>query len=180
MYRFKWPLCKKSAPLVLVWCYKARNDSEQDLWRYRLSEGCIKQWYDRRSCYGYLSKKYLLWEQWSSDIAVSYTLTQLSDIQSENTRFETYWLSPLTRIHIELADSSVLPLLFLKSLSIWSGGPIINTLWTGDADLHLYITAVQDGWRISVFLTRAWFPCTIHFNYAIPAAFLWMVVLTDV
>jgi hypothetical protein len=21
-----------------------------------------------------------------------------------------------------------------------------NTLWTGDADLHLYITTVQDGW----------------------------------
>jgi hypothetical protein len=30
----------------------------------------------------------------------------------------------------------------------------INTLWTGDADLRLYITTVQDGWRKSAFLTR--------------------------
>ena len=57
MYRFKWPLCKKIAPLVLVWCYKARSDREQDLWRYRLSEGCIKQWCDRPSGCGCLSKK---------------------------------------------------------------------------------------------------------------------------
>jgi len=34
-------------------------------------------------------------------------------------------------------------------------------LWTGDADLRLYITTVQDGWRKSAFLTRAWFPRTL-------------------
>jgi len=34
----------------------------------------------------------------------------------------------------------------------------INTLWTGDADLRLYITTVQDGCRKSAFLTRASFP----------------------
>jgi len=28
--------------------------------------------------------------------------------------------------------------------------------------LSLYITTVQDGWRKSAFLTRAWFPRTIH------------------
>ena len=38
----------------------------------------------------------------------------------------------------------------------------INTLWTGDADLRPYITTVQDGWRKSAFLTRAWFPRTTH------------------
>ena len=37
-----------------------------------------------------------------------------------------------------------------------------NTLRTGDADLHFYITTVQDGWRKSAFLTRACFPCTIN------------------
>ena len=37
-----------------------------------------------------------------------------------------------------------------------------NTLWTGDADLRLYITTVQDGWRKSAFLTRAWFSRTTH------------------
>ena len=38
----------------------------------------------------------------------------------------------------------------------------LNTLRTGDADLRIYITTVQDGWRKSAFLTRACFPCTIH------------------
>ena len=38
----------------------------------------------------------------------------------------------------------------------------INTLRTGDAGLHFYITTVQDGWRKSAFLTRACFPCTIY------------------
>ena len=39
---------------------------------------------------------------------------------------------------------------------------LFNTLWTGDADLRLYITTVQDGWRKSAFLTRLWVPRTIH------------------
>jgi hypothetical protein len=34
----------------------------------------------------------------------------------------------------------------------------LNTLRTGDADLRLYITTVQDGWRKSAFLTSVWFP----------------------
>ena len=38
---------RKSAVLVLVCWYKARCDREQDLWRYWLTEGCIKQWYDQ-------------------------------------------------------------------------------------------------------------------------------------
>ena len=38
----------------------------------------------------------------------------------------------------------------------------VNTLRTGDADLRFYITTVQDGWRKSAFLTRFFFPCTIH------------------
>ena len=39
---------------------------------------------------------------------------------------------------------------------------LVNTLWTGDAELRLYITTVQDGWRKSAFLTRALFPRTTH------------------
>ena len=38
----------------------------------------------------------------------------------------------------------------------------VNTLRTGDADLHLYITTVEDKWRKSAFLTRAWLLCTVH------------------
>ena len=41
-------------------------------------------------------------------------------------------------------------------------GPCFNTLRTGDSDLRFYITTVQDGWGKSAFLTRAYFPCTIH------------------
>ena len=137
MYRFKWlesdgactglngHCVRKIAMLVLVWCYKARDDREQDLWRYWLSVGCIKQWFDRASSCGWSSNKCLKVEQWSSDIAVSCTLAKQSDLESKRTRFKTI-LSPLTTIHIDLADSSVLPLLFLRSLNILSGCPIIN------------------------------------------------------
>ena len=64
---------------------------------------------------------------------------------SENTSFEVLWLSPLTRIHVTIADSYVLPLLFLKSLSILSGCPVINIhschqdrrlSWVGPMEYH--------------------------------------------
>jgi hypothetical protein len=136
---------RETEVLFLVWCYKARGDRKQDLWRYRLSEGCIKQRCDKHSGYGCLSKKCELWVQWSSELAVSCTLAKLSNIQSDNTGFETNWLSPLTRIHIDVADSSVLPLLFLKSLCILLGCPIINICscyqygklsWVGPMEYH--------------------------------------------
>ena len=47
-----------------------------------------------------------------------------------------------------------------RALSFYSYN--INTLRTGDADFRLYITTVQDGWGKSAFLTRAWFPRTVH------------------
>jgi hypothetical protein len=40
--------------------------------------------------------------------------------------------------------------------------PLLNALWTGDSDLRLYITTVQDGRRKSASLNRAWFPRTMH------------------
>ena len=48
---------RKTKVLVLVWCWKARDDREQELWGYWLPEGCIKQWCDKRSIYGCLNKK---------------------------------------------------------------------------------------------------------------------------
>ena len=39
---------------------------------------------------------------------------------------------------------------------------VLNTLRTGDVDLRLYITTVQDGGRKSAVLKSAWFPRTIH------------------
>jgi hypothetical protein len=56
----------------------------------------------------------------------------------------------------------------------------LNTLRTGDADLRLYITTVQDGWCRSAFLTSAWFPARSRRNYAIHGACLRMVLLMDV
>ena len=56
----------------------------------------------------------------------------------------------------------------------------VNTLRTGDADLRLYITTVQDGLRKSAFLTRACFFLHNTLNYAIQRACLRMVLLTDV
>ena len=54
---------RKTRMLVLVCCYKARGDREQDLQSYRLPEGCIKKWCDRASGYGCLSNKCLKGEQ---------------------------------------------------------------------------------------------------------------------
>jgi len=48
---------RKSVVLVLVWCYKARCEREQDLWRYWLSEVCIKQRCDKPSGCGCVIKK---------------------------------------------------------------------------------------------------------------------------
>jgi hypothetical protein len=112
---------RTSAVLVLVCCYKASGDREHDLWRYWQSEGCIKQRCDRASGDGCQTKKCELWEQWSSDLAICRTLAKHSDIQIENVRCDSLWLSLLTGFHIDKADSSLLPLLFLRSLSILSG-----------------------------------------------------------
>jgi hypothetical protein len=47
-------------------------------------------------------------------------------MQIKDTNLETLQFSQPTRIHIDVADSSVLPLLFVSSLSILSGCCIIN------------------------------------------------------
>ena len=54
-------------------------------------------------------------------------------------------LSRLTTIHIDIADSSLLPLLFLKSLCILSGCPTIkirschqDRTWVGPIQYHLH------------------------------------------
>jgi hypothetical protein len=51
----------KSTVLVLVWCYKAVSDREQDLLGYWLPEGYIKKLYDKPTGDGCLFKKYA-WE----------------------------------------------------------------------------------------------------------------------
>ena len=96
-----------------------------------------------------LSNKCLKGQQWSSDLAVSCPLTKHCDIQIESTGFKTLLLllSPLPTIHIDVADSCVLPLVFLSSLSILSGCPIINICscyqytklsWVGPMEYHPY------------------------------------------
>ena len=60
-----------------------------------------------------------------------------------------------------LCRVSTMPTQFYETLHIVtvrrSSIRTLNTLWTGDADLCLCITTVEDGWRTSAFLTRAWF-----------------------
>jgi hypothetical protein len=87
---------------------------------------CIKQWYNKPTGDGCLSKKWWLGEQWNSDISVSCVLSKHSDVQSENTRFKTLWLSPMTRKLIDVANSCLPPLLILKPLSILLGCPVIT------------------------------------------------------
>jgi hypothetical protein len=88
----------KSAVLVVAWCYKARGDREQDMWRYWLPECCIKQWYDKPMVDGCLCKKCELGEQWTIVIAVSGTLAKHCNMQCENTRYETLLIHTTDRI----------------------------------------------------------------------------------
>ena len=61
--------------------------------------------------------------------------------------YETLWFSPPIRISINVADLSLLHLMFLRSLSILSGYPIINIfgchqdtkLWIGHMAHHKHI-----------------------------------------
>ena len=106
--------------LVLDWCYKAVGNGEQVFLKL-LSVLCITKRYDKPKSDNCLCRKFWLGEQWSSDIAVSCNLAKHSNIWSENTRFETLWFSPLTRISINIAGSSLLHLLLLTSLNILSG-----------------------------------------------------------
>jgi len=118
----KWLLCKKKYSVCLVWCYKTRGNREQDVRSLKaaLSSGMtILQ-------VMFACKKYEQGEQWCSDIAVSHTLAKPFDIQSENTRIETLWCTPLTILSIHTADNSLLHLLLLRSKSILAGCPIIN------------------------------------------------------
>ena len=48
---------QKIAVLVFECCFKARGDREQYLRKYWPPEGCFKQWYDKPTGYGFLSKK---------------------------------------------------------------------------------------------------------------------------
>ena len=47
---------RKISVLVLVWCYIAIGEREQDLQRHKPPESCIKKPYDKPSGYGCLSK----------------------------------------------------------------------------------------------------------------------------
>jgi hypothetical protein len=76
-------------------------------------------------------------KQWFS---LSCNLAKPSCIRGENAGYETSWFSPLTRKSIYLADIYLLRLLFLISVNILSGWPIINIfvcyqdmklLWSG-------------------------------------------------
>ena len=136
----------KSALLVLEWCCKAKCDREQDFWRYWLPESCIKQCYDKPTGDGCLCKKCRLGEEWKIEIPVSHTLSTFTDVEYANTSFR-YWFTPLTRLSIHTADNFLLPLLFLMSVSISSGCPIINIFsclqdmklsWIGLMAFHPY------------------------------------------
>ena len=157
----------KSAFLDLVWCYKARGDREQDLWKYWLPEGCIKHWYDKPTGDGCFCKKCGLGDKWKIDTPVSHTLSNCTDVQCANTRFR-YWFTPLTRLSIYTTDNCLLPLLFLTSLSILSCCPVINICsflqdmklsWIGPMTFHPYT-----GFHYSVLLNYLSYDCSNFSN----------------
>jgi hypothetical protein len=115
---------------------------------YWLPERYIKRWYDTPAGESCLCKNCGLGEEWRSDIAVSRTLSKCPYVQYANTRFRnTSESMPLTRISIDVAENSVLPLLFRRSVNILSCCHIINICgghqdmklrWTGPMAYHPY------------------------------------------
>ena len=84
-------------------------------------------------------------------VCVSTAVTQSEKVKKKNLK----WMSAKTHFR------QVLPVISHSSQHK-TGQYVLNTLRTGDTNLRFYIKTVQDGWRKSAFLTRAWFPCTIH------------------
>jgi len=111
----------ENALLVLVWCYKARSDREQDLWRYRLSEGCIKQWCDKPSGCGCLSSKC---EQGEHEaVTMLYRVPWPScPTYRVKTQDLKHYVSHHWLVSHDTAVRSLIPLLLLRSLS----SPLIN------------------------------------------------------
>jgi len=72
------------------------------------------------------------------------------------------WFSPLIRFSIHAADNSLLPLLFLRSVSILSGCPVIN------------IRSCHEGMKLSWIRPTAYHPHT-RFHYSkLQTYLLWL------
>ena len=85
------------------------------------------------------------------------------------TNSETKDAAQNDRKHCLTAMRALLYRVWMKTENVFFSGfrkygylLFFNTLRTVDADLRFYITNVQDGWRKSAFLTRAFFPRTIN------------------
>lgn len=102
-------------------------DREPYLWWYWLPEWCIKQCYDKPPAEGLRLEE--VWAEgamnrWHSCILY---LIQMHWYAAWKHKFQKHsWFNPLTRLSIHTADNSLLPLLYLNSVSTVSGCYIIN------------------------------------------------------
>jgi hypothetical protein len=120
---------QKQCPfLVVVWRYKARGDREHDLWRYWPPEGCIKQGYDKPARCVYPSKKCALggWGAMKQCHCCIWYLFQALWHRVTTQDSKHSWFTPLTIFFIHTAYISLLHLLFMRSVSILFGCPVIN------------------------------------------------------
>jgi len=113
----------------------------------------VKQCYDKPTVDGCLSKKWGLGANKQLHCCISY-LIQVHWCAVCKHKVQIYfWSTPLTRISIDVADSSVLPVLFLRSLSIWSVCHIVN------------ICVDHQGMKLQWFVPMAYHPHT-GFHYS--------------
>jgi hypothetical protein len=117
--------------LVLVWCYKPTGDREHDLRKYWLPEA------DSAAVWQAYGWRLPLQEVWTRGAMKHWHCCNLylghvlwCAVCKHNVQKHS-WQMPLTRISIDVADSSVIPLLFLRCLSIFSGSHNINTFAAG-------------------------------------------------
>jgi hypothetical protein len=134
---------KKSAVLVVVWCYKVIGDREQDLWKYWLPEGWFR---------GGMTS---LWVMAASAKRVNWrrneALTWLylvpwpilwCAVCRRNFK-KHFWSTPLTRISIDVADSSVFLYCSSGLWAFFQAGKLIYDVVT-----KIFSYVKLDPWRI--------------------------------
>jgi hypothetical protein len=134
MYKLKWLLRKKTkrAELAVVWCYRATCVREQDLWKYWLPDG----WFSSDITSLLVTVASAISVNWRKNEALTllYMVPWPSVLicSMETQGSETFLINTLTRISIDVADSSVL---LCSSSGLWAfcqAYVLVTKIWRYD------------------------------------------------
>ena len=125
MYQFKWPVCNKKFSVgfsMMLQCHRW----ERRYVKVLTALSCKKRWYNKPTGGDCLQEVWAegAMKQWICCILYLWQVLCCGVWKEKFWKY--YWFTPLTTISIQTADNCLLPLLFLRSLSIFSCWPIIN------------------------------------------------------